>query len=58
MSKKTKGKTQASVIVEPATLATVLAALERPGALAGTRLRDMRSAVTRVADLQIVCPNS
>jgi integrase len=51
MSKKSKVKTPSSEVVAPATLATVLAALEPPGALAGTRLRDMRSAVTRVADL-------
>jgi integrase len=36
---------------EPMTLATVLAALERPGILSATRLRDLRSAVRRVADL-------
>ena len=33
------------------TLATVLAALEQPAGLSTTRLRDLRSAVTRVADL-------
>ena len=36
---------------EPMTLATVLAALERSGALSATRLRDLRSAVKRIADL-------
>jgi integrase len=51
MSKKTKTRTPSSAVVEPPTLATVLAALERPGALAGTRLRDMQSAVRRVAKL-------
>ena len=32
-------------------MATVLAALEHPGTLSATRLRDLRSAVKRVADL-------
>ena len=36
---------------EPITLATVLAALDRSGNLSATRERDLRSAVTRVADL-------
>ena len=36
---------------EPMTLATILAALEGPGILSATRLRDLRSAVKRVADL-------
>ena len=36
---------------EPITLATVLAALDRSGKLSATRKRDLRSAVTRVADL-------
>jgi integrase len=43
MSKKPK--------IETPTLATVRAALQRPGAVAGTRLRDMQSAVTCVARL-------
>ncbi len=38
------------VVAKP-TLATVLAALEQPGGLSTTRLRDLRSAVKRVADL-------
>src|SRR6516165_1888123 len=50
MSKKTKSKTSSSAIETP-TLATVRAALKRPGAVAGTRLRDMQSAVTCVARL-------
>ena len=33
------------------TLAEVLAALDRPGGLSGTRLRDLKSAVKRVAAL-------
>jgi integrase len=36
---------------EPITLATVLAALDHSGNLSDTRKRDLRSAVTRVADL-------
>ena len=36
---------------EPITLATVLAALDRAGKLSAMRKRDLRSAVTRVADL-------
>jgi integrase len=36
---------------EPITLATVLAALDHAGKLSATRKRDLRSAVTRVADL-------
>ena len=36
---------------KPITLATVLAALDRSGKLSATRKRDLRSAVTRVADL-------
>jgi integrase len=51
MSKKSKDRKPPSGIFETPTLATVLAALERPGALAGTRLRDLRSAVKRVAEL-------
>jgi integrase len=43
--------TPANVLAEPMTLATVLAALDRPGMLSATRLRDLRSAVKRVADL-------
>ena len=36
---------------EPVTLAEVLAALDRPGGLSGTRLRDLKSATKRVAIL-------
>jgi len=39
------------VPIEPMTLATMLIALERPHTLSATRLRDLRSAVKRVADL-------
>jgi hypothetical protein len=48
---QTKTPPRESVVAEPITVATVLAALERPGALSATRLRDLRSAVKRVADL-------
>jgi hypothetical protein len=51
MSKKTKIRTSSYTVVETPTLATLLAALEQSGALAGTRLRDMQSAVRRVAKL-------
>jgi integrase len=51
MSKRSKNKAPDRVGPEPVTLATVLAGLEQPGALSGTRLRDLRSAVHRVADL-------
>ena len=37
--------------VEAMTLAAMLAALDRPGKLSATRLRDLRSAVKRVAKL-------
>jgi integrase len=48
---KSKTPTPADAAVEPITFATVLAALERPGVLSATRLRDLRSAVNRVANL-------
>ena len=53
MTKKPKSKTPPceDVGAEPMTLATVLAALERSGALSATRRRDLRSAVKRIADL-------
>jgi integrase len=51
MSKQSKIRTPSYTVVETPTLATVLAALERPGVLAGTRLRDMQSAVRCVARL-------
>src|SRR5262245_1603049 len=53
MTKGPKSETESpdDVLTAPITLATVLAALERPGMLAATRLRDLRSAVKRVADL-------
>ena len=50
MTKKPKQNTHARR-TGPVTLATVLAGLERAGELAPTRLRDMRSAVKRVAVL-------
>jgi integrase len=40
-----------NIRAEPMTLATILAALEGPGILSATRLRDLRSAVKRVANL-------
>ncbi len=53
MIKKSKSKAPAAngVMANPTTLATVLAALEQPRGLSTTRLRDVRSAVKRVADL-------
>jgi integrase len=51
MSKKAKFRTSSSAVVETPTVATVRAALKRPGPLAGTRLRDMQSAVRCVARL-------
>jgi integrase len=51
MTRKPKQNAAARRHGEPATLATVLAGLESTGKLAPTRLRDMRSAVKRVATL-------
>jgi hypothetical protein len=53
MTKRPQSKTppRADVVAESTTFATVLAALEEPSALSATRLRDLRSAVKRVADL-------
>ena len=53
MGKGSKSKTPPpeDIVAAPMTLATVLAALERPGMLSDTRLRDLRSAVKRIADL-------
>jgi integrase len=48
---KTRGGGCPSSAEKPPTLATVLAALETNGALSETRLRDLRSAVKRVAEL-------
>jgi integrase len=50
VSKRTKSK-KSSTAVETPTLGTVRVALNRPRAVAGTRLRDMQSAVTCVARL-------
>ena len=49
--KKSKRNAPAPRANEPVTLATVLAGLEKAGELAPTRLRDLRSAVKRVAIL-------
>src|SRR5262249_31146565 len=53
MTKKPKHKTpkQAAVSAEAVTLASLLAGLARPGRASGTRLRDMKPAVKRVAFL-------
>jgi integrase len=51
MNKKTRIKAPSSAVVETPTLATVLAVLQRPGAPAGKRLRDLQSAVRCVAKL-------
>jgi integrase len=51
MNKRSKNKAPGGVATEPVTLATVMTALEQAGALSATRLRDLRSAVNRVADL-------
>jgi integrase len=51
MTKRSKPPWHEGVRAESMTLATMLAALERPGILSATRLRDLRSAVKRVADL-------
>jgi hypothetical protein len=53
MSKISKGESSApdSVVAQPITLAALLAALGSRATLSETRLRDLRSAVKRVADL-------
>jgi integrase len=53
MTKNPKRKTpaHAAPAAEPVTLAEVLAALDRAGGPSGTRLRDLKSAVNRVAIL-------
>jgi hypothetical protein len=51
MSAMTKKPQRPATQAAPATLASVLAALERPSGLSGTRLRDLKSAVKRVAIL-------
>ena len=53
MTKNPKRKTSphAGAPAEPITLAEVLAALDRPGGLSGTRQRDLKSATKRVAIL-------
>jgi hypothetical protein len=51
MTKRPKSKSGADRIAKSITLATVLTALEWPGALSNTRLRDLLSAVRGVAEL-------
>ena len=53
MSKRSKSRTQPGepAVPPPATLATVLKALDGSSGLTETRLRDLRSAVRRVAEL-------
>jgi integrase len=53
MTNNPKRKTPRNAVAppEPVTLAEVLAALDRPSGLSGTRQRDLRSAVKRVTDL-------
>src|SRR5262249_30278270 len=53
MTQRAKSRTRSpeDLGAEPLTLATILAALEHRGVGPATRLRDMRSAVNRVADL-------
>ena len=51
MTRATRKRSCKDLPVEAMTLATMLAALDRPGKLSATRLRDLRSAVKRVADL-------
>ena len=48
---ESKAPSREDIVAEPITLATLLAAMERPGALSATRVRDLRSAVKRIADL-------
>ena len=51
MTRATRKRSRKDLPVEAMTLATMLAALDRPGKLSATRLRDLRSAVKRVANL-------
>jgi hypothetical protein len=53
MTKNPKRKTppHAGAPAEPVTLAEVMAALDRPCGLSGTRLRDLKSATKRVRNL-------
>jgi integrase len=51
MRKRTKFQPSGSAASPPPSLATVLSALEAPSVLSETRLRDLRSAVNRVAEL-------
>ena len=51
MTRATRKRSCKDLPVEAMTLAAMLAALDRPGKLSATRLRDLRSAVRRVANL-------
>ena len=51
MTRATRKRSCKDLPVEAMTLAAMLAALDRPGKLSATRLRDLRSAVKRVANL-------
>ena len=51
MTRATRKRSCKDLPVEETTLAAMLAALDRPGKLSATRLRDLRSAVKRVASL-------
>ena len=51
MTRATRKRSCKDVPVETMTLAAMLTALDRPGKLPATRLRDLRSAVKRVANL-------
>ena len=51
MRKRTKFQPSGSAASPVPSLATVLSALEAPSVLSETRLRDLRSAVKRVAEL-------
>src|SRR5271166_2128643 len=48
---KGKAASREAIVAQSMTLATLHTALERSGALSATRLRDLRSAVRRIADL-------
>ena len=51
MTRATRKRSCKDLPVEAMTLAAMLAVLDRPGKLSATRLRDLRSAVKRVANL-------
>ena len=56
MTRATRKRSCKDLPVEAMTLAAMLAALDRPGKLSATRLRDLRSAVKRVANLLAMSP--